>query len=124
MFNNVKILTDENISPKVVLFLRQQGINVLDTKEQGWFGKSDDELLEIAFENQRFIMTHDSDFGMLAIHKGKNYYGIIYIRVKNPNPQNVIRVCKQLFALKNELLRGTLIVIEESRLRIRQVNVN
>ena len=124
MFQKIKILTDENISPKVVLFLRQQGIDVLDTKEQAWFGKADEELLEIANREQRFIMTHDSDFGTLAIHEAKSYYGIIYIRVKNLKPQNVIRVCNQLFELKTKLIQGTLMVVEESRLRIRQFDVN
>ena len=124
MFHKIKILTDENISPKVVSFLRQQRIDVLDTKEQAWFGRTDENLLEIATKEQRFIMTHDSDFGTLAIHEGKSYYGIIYIRVRNFHPQNVIRVCKQLFELKTELIRRTLIVVEESRLRIRQFEVN
>ena len=33
---DVKILTDENISPKVVSFLRNVGLDVLDVKEQHW----------------------------------------------------------------------------------------
>jgi len=37
----LKILTDENISPKVVSFLRQDGFDVLDTKEQQWYGKNE-----------------------------------------------------------------------------------
>lgn len=119
IFQEVKVLADENISPKVVEFLRQKEIDVLDTKEQGWFGREDEELLNIAYRDQRFIFTHDSDFGTLAIHEGKKYYGIIYIRLKNLHPQNVIRVCNQLFQLKTELSPGTIIVVEEARLRIR-----
>ena len=34
--HSVKIFTDENISPKVVAFLRQYGLDILDTKEQQW----------------------------------------------------------------------------------------
>ncbi|MBW2430389.1 MAG: DUF5615 family PIN-like protein [Deltaproteobacteria bacterium] len=33
---DVKILADENISPKVVAFLRSAGLDVLDVKEQSW----------------------------------------------------------------------------------------
>ena len=36
-FQQVRILADENISPKVVAFLRSQGIDVVDTKERGWY---------------------------------------------------------------------------------------
>ena len=35
-FRQVRILADENISPKVVAFLRSQGIDVVETKERGW----------------------------------------------------------------------------------------
>ena len=120
IIKKIRILSDENISPKVIAFLRESGIDVLDSKEQNWFGKEDDELLHIANKEKRFVLTHDSDFGTLAIYEGKKYFGIIYIRVKNQHPQNVIRVCQQLLNLKTEIKQGTLIVVEESRLRIRQ----
>lgn len=35
-FRELHILADENISPKIVAFLRNEGLDVLDTKEQGW----------------------------------------------------------------------------------------
>lgn len=38
-FCEIRILTDENISPKVLTFLRERGIDVIDTKEQNWNGK-------------------------------------------------------------------------------------
>ncbi|GJQ50449.1 hypothetical protein KsCSTR_23680 [Candidatus Kuenenia stuttgartiensis] len=38
-FCEIRILTDENISPKVLPFLRERGIDVIDTKEQSWHGK-------------------------------------------------------------------------------------
>ena len=123
-FQELKILADENISPKIVTFLRSHGIDVLDVKEQGWFGKEDEELLIIAYKENRFVLTHDSDFGTLAIYEGKKYYGIIFIRVKNLNPSNVIKVCKQLLELKTDIKQRTLIVVEESRLRIRQIDMD
>lgn len=58
-FHALKILADENISPKVVSFLRQGGFDVLDAKEQHWQGKDDEDLLEIAYREQRFMLTHD-----------------------------------------------------------------
>ena len=120
LFHQIKILSDENISPKVVSFLRQQGIDVLDVKEESWTGKEDEFLLEIASNEQRFMLTHDSDFGTLAIHEGKRNYGIMYIRLKNLHPQNVIKVCEQLLELKTELSQGSIVVVEEGRLRIRK----
>jgi len=118
-WHTIKILADENISPKVVNFLRKHGLDVLDTKEQHWCGKDDEDLLGKAYRDERFVLTHDSDFGTLAINEGKPYYGIIYIRVKNLKPTNVISVCEQLFRLDIDFSPGMILVVEESRIRIR-----
>ena len=37
-----RILTDENVSPKVVSYLRKKGLDVIDTKEEKWHGKEDE----------------------------------------------------------------------------------
>jgi hypothetical protein len=42
-------LTDENIHPEVVTHLRGRGLDVLDMRERGWHGRSDDELLQEAY---------------------------------------------------------------------------
>jgi predicted nuclease of predicted toxin-antitoxin system len=119
-FNQLRILTDENISPRVVSFLRQQGLDVVDVKENGWEGKEDKFLLEQAYLDKRFILTHDSDFGTLAIYQAQKYYGIIYLRLKNVQFNNIIRICEKLLQLEQELSIGCLIVVKESRIRIRQ----
>ena len=118
-FCEIRILTDENISPKVVAFLRKRGIDVINTKEQNWHGKEDEEILEIAYKENRFVLTHDSDFGTLAINEGKRNYGIIYLRLRNVNPFNVIKVYEQLLGLDTSVTPGTILVIEETRIRIR-----
>jgi predicted nuclease of predicted toxin-antitoxin system len=116
---DVKILTDENISPKVVKFLRKVGLDVLDVKEQHWYGQNDEALLDIAYRDHRFVLTHDSDFGTLAVNKGKPYYGILYLRLKNLNSRNVIRVCGHVFRKDLDVSSGTILVIGETRIRIR-----
>jgi predicted nuclease of predicted toxin-antitoxin system len=50
------------------------------------------------------VLTHDSDFGTLAINVEKPYYGILYLRLKNLKPQNVIRVCEQVFREEKALV--------------------
>lgn len=123
-FCEIRIITDENISPKVVTYLREQGIDVIDTKEQNWHGKEDEEILENAYREKRFVLTHDSDFGTLAINEGKRNYGIIYLRLRNVNPRNVIKVYEQLLGLDTAISPGTILVIEETRIRIKYSEKN
>ena len=123
-FKSLKLLADENISPKVVTFLREQGIDVLDVKEQQWFGKDDEELLEKANSQNRFILTHDADFGKLAINEKQPYHGIIYFRLRNLKPANVIIVCERLLPLDIEFSQGTIVVVEEARIRVRNIDLD
>ncbi|GAK59693.1 hypothetical protein U27_06678 [Candidatus Vecturithrix granuli] len=118
---HISLLTDENISPKVVIRLRQMGLDVLDTKEQQWHGTDDEDLMNIAYQQHRFILTHDSDFGTLVINQGKPCYGILYLRLKNLKPDNVSQVCCDLFQRDMEIAPYTIWVIEETRIRIRHL---
>ncbi|MCB1178268.1 MAG: DUF5615 family PIN-like protein [Leptospiraceae bacterium] len=73
-------LSDENIHPDVVKYLRNQNIEIKDVKESGLSGKSDSYLLNLAFKENRIILTHDSDFGRLAILENAKFVGIIFLR--------------------------------------------
>jgi predicted nuclease of predicted toxin-antitoxin system len=117
--DSIHILADENISPKVVKCLRDQGLDVLDVKEERWYGKEDQEILDMALEGHRFVLTHDSDFGTMAIHEGRPFYGILYLRLNDLKPSQVARVCRHVFRQDLEILPGAILVIEETRLRIR-----
>jgi predicted nuclease of predicted toxin-antitoxin system len=119
--NQAAFLTDENISPKVVGYFRNMGLDVLDTKEQLWHGTDDEDLITRAYREHRFILTHDSDFGTLAINQGKPCYGILYLRLKNLKSVNVIRVCEDLFRRNIEIHPHTIWVIRETRIRIRSI---
>ena len=47
-----RILTDENVSPRVVAFFRANGYDVVDIKELGLFGLPDREVLGRAHAEQ------------------------------------------------------------------------
>ncbi len=77
---DIALLSDENIHPDVVSHLRRQGHDVQTVAEQGLNGQSDVALLRHAYKTDRVILTHDSDFGTLAILQGEPFIGIIYLR--------------------------------------------
>jgi predicted nuclease of predicted toxin-antitoxin system len=118
-----KILADENVSPKVVSWLRGKGLDVIDTKEENWHGQEDEFLLEKAYLQKRFVLTHDSDFGTLTINEGKSYHGIIYLKLKNMKPTNVVEVIDKFFLLDIQFNEGSLIVIDRSKVRVRKSNI-
>ncbi|GAB4401795.1 MAG: hypothetical protein OHK003_28650 [Anaerolineales bacterium] len=73
------LLADENVHPEVIDFLRKAGLDVMSVSEQGQYGLPDSQVLQQATEAGRVVLTHDSDFGGLAL-MGAQFIGIIYIR--------------------------------------------
>lgn len=119
--DRLRFLTDENISPRVVDYLRGNGVDVLDVKENGWFGSTDEELIKRALIEKRLIVTHDSDFGKLTFGQGLPCYGIVYLRPKNFKPHNVIKTLERLFSSRVEIKKGVIIVVEDTRARVRSL---
>ncbi|MDD2631531.1 MAG: DUF5615 family PIN-like protein [Bacteroidales bacterium] len=120
-FTSLKILAEENTSPKIVKFLREMGFDVLDTKEQNWCGKEDAFILKQSTAEERFVLTYDSDFGTLIIHDRKKFFGIIYLRLAQLNNSNTIHVMNKLIMLNPVVHPHEIIVISDKKVRIRRV---
>jgi predicted nuclease of predicted toxin-antitoxin system len=69
------LLADENVHSDVIVFLREAGLDVESVSEQGQFGLPDTQVLQQATEAGRAVLTHDSDFGGLAL-MGHNLSGL------------------------------------------------
>lgn len=80
------LLTDENIDAEVVRFLRQHGFNVRDVCEEGLRGAADIDLIRRAVAENRVLVTHDSDFGTLAVHAGEPIVGLLFLRPGHIDP--------------------------------------
>ena len=116
--DKIRFLADENISPKVVAYLRKCGADVLDVKESGWQGKADNEILDKALAEKRICLTCDKDFGALAVYGQRPHYGVVFIRPGNLKPTNIIVLLEKL-AKKVELEKGMIITLTEESIRIR-----
>ena len=78
--SELSYLADENIDPAVVAFLQLRGVDIIAAKECGLTGAEDTEILRVAFESGRAVLSHDSDCGKLAIAAGQSVKGIVYLR--------------------------------------------
>lgn len=87
MASNLCFLTDENIDQEVVKFLRDQGFDVLDIKEQGLFSLADRNILEMAEAQNRIVISQDSDFGTLIFRDKLDVRGVIYLRPGHESPE-------------------------------------
>ena len=74
------LLADENIHADVIRALIEQGKDVRSLHDEGLAGAPDNEVLRRAHQLGRVVLTHDSDFGKLAVYAGEDLTGIIYVR--------------------------------------------
>lgn len=113
------LLSDENIHPDVVAFLRSEGIDVLDVREASLTGASDEDLLHRAVEQDRVVLTHDSDFGTLAMLRGEPVVGIVYVRPGHIRPEFTIGTLRTLYGRVVDVMPPFIIVAQRSEERVR-----
>jgi len=117
----ISFLADENISPETADHLQTLGYSCRSLCRQGPWRLSDDEIVALAREEGRIILTHDLDFGQLYYFRERGEIGIIVLRLRNQTVERVnevlprfLRVCP----LKAEELGCSLVVIRERSYRV------
>ena len=115
-----KFLADECVHLPVVEALRKSGHDVLLVRDI-CLGCKDDEVLCLAIEQDRILLTRDKDFGELVIRLQKEVPGIIrYNLLGMPLDRQAEYIVS---ALKNvpEPLAGYITTVELGRLRQRRI---
>ena len=74
------LLADENIHPRVVEELHHLGYGIISIFDEQLAGANDNVILEYAHQHGRVVLTHDSDFGRLAILQNHPFTGIVFLR--------------------------------------------
>ena len=122
---NLPLFADENIAPDFIHDLRARGCDVAGVVERGHAGRSDRDLLAVAFEEGRVVLTHDSDLGNLAARVGEPMIGIVYLRPGHIEPREVVRQLDALRALEIDAHPPFVLVAERRgdaiRVRLRQL---
>ena len=119
------LLLDENIHPAVLEALRAGGRDVQSVFSKGAIGASDVEVLELATSEGRLVVTHDSDFGTLAVRAGRGLVGIVYLRPGHIRPPFVLEILDVLSGIEAEPTPPFIVVADRRgdgiRVRIREL---
>lgn len=118
------LLADENVHPEVIEFLRRVGLDVESISEQGKYGLPDTQVLQQATEAGRVVLTHDSDFGGLAL-MGAKFIGIIYLRPGHIRADFTIKTLEAIRGNAPEVKPPFILVAERTgdsvKIRVRQL---
>lgn len=116
-----KFLLDENVPPAIGVFFRSMNFDVVHAKEVGMLGASDDQIMDLARQEERTLITFDKHFADLVRYPPRMHWGIIRIRIHPPLLADVVQALDHFFKQFDvSTIRGTLIVLDNEGFRIRR----
>ena len=114
------LLVDMNLSPDWISVLQRHGWQAIHWSEVGEARASDEEIMRWAVARQYVVFTHDLDFGrILALTRGTGP-SVLQVRAQNVLPDYLEGpVIAALNQHEADLTSGALVVVDESRSRVR-----
>jgi predicted nuclease of predicted toxin-antitoxin system len=118
----MKFLLDENLPPSLAIKLKSIGYVARHIQEIGYNNTSDIKITDFAESSGEIILTHDTDFGTILALSGREKPSVILFRWQVITVQNMFEFLeKYLPELEIELFKGSLILVDENKIRIRSL---
>ena len=115
----MRLLLDESAEYRLAHWLRDQGHNVTAIAHDYPHALSDRAVLALARQEQRILITNDSDFGELIVRQQLPHAGVIYFRM--PAATVATKIERLAVVLRGYADRlDQLLVVTERTIRIRR----
>ncbi len=116
----IKIIIDMNLPPSLVSILKNEGWETLHWSSIGDPGATDSEIMRYAKKGGYMVITHDLDFGAILAATGWKTPSVIQIRTQDVFPEAIGKmIIATIHQFSNEIKKGALISVDESRSRAR-----
>jgi len=120
----MKFIADIHISPQTVESLAERGYIINRVNEFISFNAKDEEILDLALREESTIITQDLDFSSLLAKRGMSKPSVITLRINIVKPDRVTKILEMILPqIESELNRGSIVIVEEDRIRIRKLPI-
>ncbi len=117
----MKFLLDQDVYASTASFLAGLGHDVIPVAELGLSQATDSDLLRMAHEQERLLVTRDRDFGGLVFIRDLGT-GVIYLRMPPSVETAVHQELARVLCEHSEVeLRRAFVVVEPGRHRFRRL---
>jgi predicted nuclease of predicted toxin-antitoxin system len=120
----LRFLIDSALSPKIATGLTQAGHSAVHVRDYRMAPADDKEILARAAAEDRVLVSSDADFGALLAQIGASQPSLVLLR--NPprrKEQQLALLLACLPTIEEPLREGSIVVVEQSRLRIRPLPI-
>ena len=121
----MKFLVDNALSPLFAQFLRDHGHDAVHVRDCDLQGATDVVIFTRAANERRVIVSADTDFGTLLVVQRASQPSFILFRGRmSRRPESLAKILlAHLPQLESPLAHGAIVVIEPSRIRIRNLPI-
>ncbi len=115
----MKIKLDENLPLRLATLLKNLGHDVHTLRDERLLGRADAEIWEAAQKESRFLITQDLDFSDLRQFAPGSQHGILLVRLRSPNRNDLTERVGELFQKENiGEWAGCFVVATERKIRV------
>lgn len=119
----MRFLIDNALSPLLAGRLRDAGHDAVHVRDYNMQAAADEEILVRAQQEERIVVSADTDFGTLLATRSETAPSVILFRhgtQRRPEQQSEALLAN-LAAIESDLAAGSVAVFEPSRIRIRSL---
>lgn len=121
----MRFLADMGVSGAVAKWLRSAGHDVLHLRDENLHHLPNGEIFLKADLESRIVLTFDLDFGEILALIGARRVSVVLFRLHNTRSSHVIdRLASVLSDSGEPLEQGAIVVVEESRYRVRRLPIS
>ncbi|MEK9136305.1 MAG: DUF5615 family PIN-like protein [Bacteroidota bacterium] len=120
----MRFLVDNAVSPFVSAGLNAEGHDAIHVREIGLSGAPDEEIFTFASNEDRIIISADTDFGALLALRETSKPSFVLFRQMDKRPAKQLHfLLSHLSTLEADLTSGCIVVCEDERIRIRALPI-